>query len=142
MATNTQTTDRAAFAEDPEHVCCLSCTLLSHMSPAPALEEITVPAPYPTTGSVVLTAEHGRVLRVEDLGPVGAGVVAAEISSVVERDLQHFGMLVRGLGKEISAIVDEGMCHVEGGGYRNPGRYANRIMDLICERIGARETGL
>lgn len=25
--------------------------------------------PYPTTGSVVLTVDRGRVLRIEDLGP-------------------------------------------------------------------------
>lgn len=28
--------------------------------------------PYPTTGSVVLTVDRGRVLRIEDMGPAAA----------------------------------------------------------------------
>jgi hypothetical protein len=28
--------------------------------------------PYPTTGSVVLTVDRGRVLRIEDMGPANS----------------------------------------------------------------------
>lgn len=96
--------------------------------------------PHPSTGSLVLTAVRGRVLKIEDLGPANGeeNVAGREIARMHQEVLREFSEQVRSQARAVKEIVDEAMQQPRPLGLRNPGRYANRIVDLICDRIEGR----
>lgn len=91
--------------------------------------------PHPSTGSVVLTVERGRVIRLVDLGSANAReeIAGREIARTVEADQLRLCELLKLHTLEITRLlIVEG---VPNGSFRDAHRTATRIVDSLSERI-------